>query len=209
MATFKELSKQYKSKILSDLNYSYITSSSEPFAYFAPRRMAATGKFNGIEYNIPIINEPIDILFPSNNIIESYLNMRGPTLTTSMFSLSEYVIYKKSFTSVSITDEKNIKSVQNINTAGYIDIQYNDNVNAIRATNGYADYINNTFGKANNCKNYTVIPIATNKFPFNLKRVPIYYLYNSGGRDYLVSIASQELLCYLYPKKSDDIDFTS
>ena len=209
--TFKELSKQYKSKILSDLNYSYITSSSEPFAYFAPKRMNATGKFNGVEYNIPIISEPMSILFPSNNIIYSnYIMSRGPTLTTSMFSLSEYVIYKKSFTSVTITDQKNIKSVQNINTAGYIDIQYNNNVNAIYATNGYADYINNAFGKANNCKNYTVIPIATNKFPFKLKRIPIYYLYNSdNGGNYLVSIASQELLCYLYPKKSDDIDPTS
>lgn len=209
MATFKELSKQYKSKILSDLNYSYITSSSEPFAYFEPKRMNATGKFDGIEYNIPIIYEAVDILFPSNNIIESYIHMRGPALTTCMFSLSEYVIYDKSFTSVSITDQKNIKSVQDINTGAFIDIQYNNNINAIRANGGYTDHINNAFGKANNCKNYTVIPIATNKFPFKLKRVPIYYLYSSGGRDYLVSIANQELLCYLYPKKSSDIDFTS
>lgn len=213
MATFKELSKQYKSKILNDLNYTYITSSSEPFAYFAPKRMDATGKFNGIDYNMNIINEAIDILFPSNNIIEGNMStnpMNGPILTTSMFSLSEYVIYDyASFYSLSITDQKNIESVQHVNILGYIDIQYNDNVNKISPTNGYTDYINNAFGKANNCKNYTVIPIATNKFPFKLNRVPIYYLYKSGVKEYLVSIANQELLCYLYPKKSDDIDFKS
>ena len=212
MATFNELSKQYKSKILSDLKYSYITSSSEPFAYFAPRRITTTGKFNGVEYNIPIINESMDILFPSNNIIESYMqNRKGPALTTSMLSLSEYIFYKRApiSSSMIITDQKNIESVQHVNTLGYIDIQYNDNVNVIRPNNGYTNYINNAFGKANNCKNYTVIPIATNKFPFELNRVPIYYLYKSGVKEYLVSIANQELLCYLYPKKSDDIDFKS
>lgn len=212
MATFNELSKQYKSKILNDLNYSYITSSSEPFAYFTPRRITTTGKFNGIEYNIHVINESMDILFPSNNIIESYMqNRKGPALTTSMFSLSEYIFYKRApiSSSMIITDQKNIESVQHVNTLGYIDIQYNDNVNVIRPNNGYTNYINNAFGKANNCKNYTVIPIATNKFPFELNRVPIYYLYKSGVKEYLVSIANQELLCYLYPKKSDDIDFKS
>lgn len=180
----KKYLEKYKIKSTA-INYrDIVINSGKAFCYISPK----TFKKNGID---GIINDTYcDLLYNTNIYTPNIENFWGarPIITNSVLSYTEHIDISTSADSIKL-----------ITSHGLLDV---DHLNFTKAF--CINYLDASINKDNMSKNYTVIPIATNSFPFELNRIPIYnYCIENEllSKTYAVSIFDQEILCYLYPKK--------
>ena len=179
----KKYLEKYKIKSTA-VNYrDIVMNSGKAFCYIRPK----TFKKNGIN---GIINDIYCNLLYNTNIrtldIEDDWYAR-PIITNSALSYTE-------------TISTSVDSIKLITSHGLLDVDH-----LILTKESCINYLDASINKDNMSKNYTVVPIATNSFPFELNRIPIYnYCIENElllKTTYAVSIFDQEILCYLYPEK--------
>ena len=167
------------------INYrDIVINSGKAFCYISPKTFQKNG-INGI------INDTYcELLYNTNIYTPNIANFWGsrPIITNSSLSYTEHINISTSADSIKL-----------ITSHGLLDVDH------LILTKAFCiNYLDASINKDNMSKNYTVIPIATNSFPFELNRIPIYnYCIENEllAKTYAVSIFDQEILCYLYPKK--------